>query len=723
MSNTESDVEVKFGADTGDFDARVKSLNETLKGVGETAGELKSPLAEGAAGMDKMKLATAGMTREMIVLGHEVVSGNFSRIPGSLVVLAERMGGLNLATVGLGAVVGGVTYALIELAIHAEQSAESINHIAIAMEAQGRAALNGAALEQYTDQLKKLPGINSEAARSIETELATAANISSESFTKLIGIVADYASVVGEKAPKAAEEFVKMSEDPLRAAEKLAQTYQGILVPAQYDQIETLTLMGEKQQAMDVLTNALTERFAGLQERGLTPAQTGANMFANALTWVGQKLGETLDFVTPLEKALGELAIAFNGGSQAAQSAGNPAQMQNQMNDAIIRGMNLQREYSGVLEQRKKLLADIETETAAIGAAEVEAANSGSATDRQRVASLEATRAEMQSRMNNLRDQDVQKEATTISAKRSLNEQYYTQMEEKIRTTAALGQITSKQEFSQLESQKQSEWELNERTFDQQLALYNKDSTEYAKLLGQKNVANMKYQNDVLRLQKEEADQQQQIVKRAENERIRSFQSSVGSMQSTFNNNVAQMTIGTQTLSQGFRNMAASLVTGMISALLRIGEQWVATQLLMLITGKPTSDAIIAGHAGEAYAAAFASTAAIPIIGPALAPGVAAASGAAAEAGGLALASFDVGTNFVPHDMIAQVHEGERIIPRADNEALMNSFGGSQTHVHFHTSAIDGAGVDKFFKQHGKKVAKTLTSSIRRGGSGLGRRL
>ena len=33
--------------------------------------------------------------------------------------------------------------------------------------------------------------------------------------------------------------------------------------------------------------------------------------------------------------------------------------------------------------------------------------------------------------------------------------------------------------------------------------------------------------------------------------------------------------------------------------------------------------------------------------------------------------SFDVGTNYVPRDMIAQIHEGERIIPAADNARLM----------------------------------------------------
>lgn len=40
---------------------------------------------------------------------------------------------------------------------------------------------------------------------------------------------------------------------------------------------------------------------------------------------------------------------------------------------------------------------------------------------------------------------------------------------------------------------------------------------------------------------------------------------------------------------------------------------------------------------------------------------------------GVTVPAFDVGTNVVPQDMLAQIHQGERIIPAADNRALMTA--------------------------------------------------
>jgi len=160
-------------------------------------------------------------------------------------------------------------------------------------------------------------------------------------------------------------------------------------------------------------------------------------------------------------------------------------------------------------------------------------------------------------------------------------------------------------------------------------------------------------------------------------------------------------------------------------------------------TAATTSKAITAATAGPAIMAdaaqaaggAYKAVVGIPIVGPILAPAAAAVafSGVAAYKG---LASLDVGTNVLPTDMIAQIHAGERIIPKADNTALMNAVaagpgrgdgdgtGGGGGHTinmngdyHYH-AATDGSSPDDFraaLKEHRHEAANQVRQAIREG--------
>lgn len=71
-----------------------------------------------------------------------------------------------------------------------------------------------------------------------------------------------------------------------------------------------------------------------------------------------------------------------------------------------------------------------------------------------------------------------------------------------------------------------------------------------------------------------------------------------------------------------------------------------------------------------------------------------------------ALPAFDVGTNYVPSDMTAQIHKGERIIPAADNAALMKKLDQS--------SNADLLNAFQQLKQINESLAKNVASMERK---------
>lgn len=73
------------------------------------------------------------------------------------------------------------------------------------------------------------------------------------------------------------------------------------------------------------------------------------------------------------------------------------------------------------------------------------------------------------------------------------------------------------------------------------------------------------------------------------------------------------------------------------------------------------------------------------------------------------LPSFDIGTNIVPKDMVAKIHEGERIIPAADNKELMQRLDSPAGHD---LSGIEAAISE--LKSVSVSMAKNLASLERR---------
>jgi hypothetical protein len=94
--------------------------------------------------------------------------------------------------------------------------------------------------------------------------------------------------------------------------------------------------------------------------------------------------------------------------------------------------------------------------------------------------------------------------------------------------------------------------------------------------------------------------------------------------------------------------------------------------------------------AAKAFSGTYASVAQIPYVGWILAP-VAASAAYAGVAAYEGLASLDTGTNYVPQDQIAQIHQGEAVIPKQFNPAA-NPFamaGGGYSEEHNYHGAVN----------------------------------
>lgn len=100
-----------------------------------------------------------------------------------------------------------------------------------------------------------------------------------------------------------------------------------------------------------------------------------------------------------------------------------------------------------------------------------------------------------------------------------------------------------------------------------------------------------------------------------------------------FGNAFEKMVFDSESLGEAISGLADSMARSIVNALGQMAAQWLAYQVVQMMVGKTTATTAAAAIAFEAQAAslmaginAFASTAAIPIVGPAMAP---AAMGAA----------------------------------------------------------------------------------------------
>jgi hypothetical protein len=226
--------------------------------------------------------------------------------------------------------------------------------------------------------------------------------------------------------------------------------------------------------------------------------------------------------------------------------------------------------------------------------------------------------------------------------------------------------------------------------------------------------------------------------KKAFEERKHQWETLLSGITRAIDQSVAGIINGTTTMSAAIKNILKSLVAEYIavgvksfvahraSELAKTGatvqgtaqrvalEEWAAIKSVAISAWSAIKS--IGIYAVEGAAAAFKAIAAIPFVGPFMAPAAAAAAGIAIMgfAGHVASAEggYDVPRGLNP---MTQLHSNEMVLPSSLADKIRNMTSGESSGggTHFHVNAIDGQSVKKFFVEHGDKIIAVVQKGAR----------
>ncbi|MDE2469491.1 MAG: hypothetical protein KGL35_12275, partial [Bradyrhizobium sp.] len=160
--------------------------------------------------------AMSGVVREFTVLGREAMVGRFSLIPGSMLVLANRMGVASAAVYGLvaafaaAAIAGAALYEWIGKINAAKAGAE-------ASAAFYNTDVSQVAIDKMVMKYRELDGVSTENAGKVVATYASMRGANETTIQALINQTQAYADATGSKLPQAAAEIKRAFEAPTEA--------------------------------------------------------------------------------------------------------------------------------------------------------------------------------------------------------------------------------------------------------------------------------------------------------------------------------------------------------------------------------------------------------------------------------------------------------------------------------------------------------------------------
>ncbi|KAF3999066.1 phage tail length tape measure family protein [Glaciimonas immobilis] len=251
--------------------------------------------AQASDAMKQMGIQTVGARRELLVIAREAMTGNFSRMPGSMMVLAQQTS-LTRVAVGLLlnplVLVGAAASVLAKAFYDGTQESKAFN---LAIQTTGNFA--GATADQVTalaQGASKVSGINVSAARQAATAMVQSGRLGIGTIGNLTRSLQTYAAATNQTTTQAAGDLARMFADPTDAAFKLNQQFH-FLSLAQYRYIETAQKQGRTDEAQRELSLRLADHLGvtmvnnlGYLEGAWHSATTAASSYWDTVKSIGR---------------------------------------------------------------------------------------------------------------------------------------------------------------------------------------------------------------------------------------------------------------------------------------------------------------------------------------------------------------------------------------------------------------------------------------------------
>lgn len=290
--------------------------------------EMDGQLVKLSKTTQEASLVNAGATRELMVLGHEAMTGNFSRMPGTLLVLANRSGLVASGMLGMAAAIAAPVAALgaLALAIHEGRQETAAMDRSLAMTGDFAGQTRGS-LRALAEQVSSSSQLTIGQSKEVVTQLAANGKIGAEAFSGAAQAIASYVRISGESAEKVTPMIVKMLSDPAKGAEELNKTMH-FLSMVELNRIDILERTGHAADAQTLslrLLNAELDK----QKRLVPEATSYWDAFKKTMSGAGdwaEGAGRDKTVDEKLKAARDEVALLKN---RISRGLGGPVQQDN----------------------------------------------------------------------------------------------------------------------------------------------------------------------------------------------------------------------------------------------------------------------------------------------------------------------------------------------------------------------------------------------------------